>query len=369
MDQRNWIVIVPSNGEPIVNVGNRMHFVLLEEVAPELKTEANMWAAGVPIPENDERMLARGHINLLGRIRFEECPRNRNGIYDLVAQQIGRKTAKKKFKDSPFSDPINILELFIARGNNQHIPDEDDIADVKRFGMGLASVSASDMCDHLNRIMESENPAAAIRLAADTKCLRFMLPLVYDTQGFWQKYKKNSSELFQHLMLTFDYVCKHSDRLELRWAALLHDIGKLKAVWIDEDGRTRFHEGPNGEGANHEEVGPEMIKDMLINDLGMPMDLVNRICFFVRMHMFDHFDNKKGARNFVAEMGGVDNALDMLILRCGDVQGKPGQEKAEEEVEEMRELIQKVSTKGTEDWEKVDPDSELIAVLDEFDIL
>jgi len=368
-EKTNWVVKLPlDGGEPKTNIGNDQHFMLLQKIAPELGREINFWAANHKAPSNDEFILARGSINGMNRICFQECPHSRNKVYDAVqaAMQGKERTAKKKYKPSQFSDPLKILNMFVARAMNEYIPDEDNLSEIMRYGMGLASVSKEDMRSSLNQIMEAENPAAAIRLAEETKCLRFMLPVVADSKDFWQKYKKNSSELFQHLLLTLDYVAKHSDNTNLRWAALLHDIGKLEAVWVDEDGRTHFHKGPEGQGENHEEVSPIIVRD-LFDDLGMPDDMTDDVCFITRNHMFEHFDDEETAKKAVDQIGGVDKALDMLILRGGDVQGKPGQIKAEKEIDEMRELIMKDSVKSSDSWEEVEP--ELLVILIDSDII
>lgn len=364
-DKNNWVVVLPFSGEPKASTGYEPHFVLLEHMSPELSREANYWAAGLQAPPSSEYILARGYINHLNRICFEECAGNRNTVYDVVLNHIQnkRKTAKK----SPFFDVNNILTLFVTRAMNEHIPDEQDIFDVKKYIKNIANCSDEEIRDCLNDIMSAENPAAAIRLMEEVGALKLMLPEVSDTKGFWQRYKNTSSELFQHLLVCLDYVAKHSDKRNLRWAALLHDIGKLKAVWVDEKGRTKFHKGPEGQGENHEEVGPETIKEMF-DRLGMPNKDTEEVCFFVQEHMFEHFDNEKGAKKFIDTLGGEENAYDMLILRLGDIQNKPKQKEGEKEVEEMRELIAKVASKET-DWEKVDESGSLIVVLKEYDII
>lgn len=369
-------MVLPVNGEAVTKIGPDHHFMLLQQIAPDLKPEINMWAANAPVPKNDRYVLARGFVNPFGRICFNECSHQgslRNKVYDAVFNTLkGVKVANKddedeEFAPSPYSDPVQILNLFAARAMNEHIPDENDLQAVSRYGMGLASTPREEKLKYLNMIMDAENPAAAIRLAEQTNCLRFLLPELNDSVGFWQRYKRISTELFRHLVMTLDYVAKHSDDRDLRWAALLHDIGKLEAVWVDEDGRTRFRKGPEGQGANHEEVGPEMVKRMFDN-LGAQDEMINRICFFVREHMFEHFDNKKGAKSFLEQMGGPDSAYKMLILRGGDVQGKPGQEDAEKEIEDMRKLLDKVLKKDNE-WEIVDEDSDFFVVLVEHDII
>lgn len=364
-EEDNWIVLLPFKGEPVVNTGQKQHFLLLEEAAPQLKREINNWAVGNSAPMSDEHILARGHINHMNRICFQECPGNRNTIYDIVQGELSRqKTAKKT---SPFFDPQNILSLLVVRAQNEHVPDEEDLHNARLFSKNIANLPTKDIYECLDSVMSAENPAAAIRLAQQIGALLMMLPEVDETKGFWQKYKKTSSELFSHLLMTLDSVAKHSDNKILRWAALLHDVGKLRAVWVDEKGRTHFHTGPEGQGSDHEKVGCEMAREML-ERIEMPEEEIQEICFFIATHMFKHFDDKKGARAFLELMGGEEKADDMLTLRIGDMQGKPNTEEGKEEIAEMRKLIKKVCERPS-DWEEIEPDSHIIVLLEEFDII
>ncbi|MEI7441363.1 MAG: HD domain-containing protein, partial [bacterium] len=356
-DEENWIVLIPfDGGDSLSNIGYKHHFELLEEVAPDLHKEVNHWAAGLNAPMSGERILARGKINHLNKICFDECPGDRNVVYDIVFEKM--REPFKTSKASPYADVKNILALLVARARNEYIPDEEDLHDIMVYGRNIVQCEEEEILNCLNEVMSGENPAAAIRLAEQLKILQFMLPEVSDTKGFWQKYKKTSAELFTHLLMTLDRVARNSDKRNLRWAALLHDIGKLKAVWVDEDGRTHFHTGPDGQGGDHEKIGAEMAREML-EDLGMPEEDIKSICFMVGMHMFKHFDSEDQAKDFVEIMGGEDQAYEMLTLRVGDMQGKPKQAEGEEEIREMRKLIKKVCSK-TDDWERVAPDSELL---------
>lgn len=360
-DANNWVVLLPFDGEPRASSGSKNHFELLEEIAPELKKEINLWAAGISIPPSPEFILARGDINHMGRIRFQECPGSRNVVYDIVKQHLRQRIARS----TPYSEPDNILSMLVVRAMNEHIPDEQDLNDVMTYGRNIVDCDESDKFKCLDDIMKAENPAAAIRLAEQTKLLRYLIPEVADTKNFWQKYKKYSSELFTHLMMTLDCVAKHTngeEKKNLRWAALLHDIGKVKAVWIDNDGITKFNKGPNGD---HEKLGAEMAEELLTR-LGMPDKDREYVVFMIRNHMFDRFDDKKGAKKFVKDMGGVDRAYDMLTLGFADEQGKRRQEEKEERIIEMRKLIDKVARGG--DWEEIS-DPKVIVVLKDFDII
>lgn len=364
-EEENWVVVLPVSGEPKSNVGYKSHFELLKEIAPELEREINFWAAGLQCPPSPEVIIARGEVDHLNRILFQECLGDRNYVYDIVAKAID--IDHKFSKTSPFFETENILSLFVARSMNEHIPDEQDIADVKKYSKNLAGCSPDQIKECLESIMEAENPAAAIRLAGDTKSLRYLLPEVANTKDFWQRYKNTSSELYQHLLVTLDCVAKHSDNKNLRWAALLHDIAKPDVVWVDKKGRTHFHVGPEGQGANHEEVGVEIVKE-IFDRLGMSNEDTAEVCFFVGEHMFKHFDTQEGAQKFVESMGGEERAYDMLILRLGDIQNKPKQKEGEEEIKQMRKLIKKVCS-DDQDWEEVEPDSKFVIILEKHDII
>lgn len=364
----NWVVVLPfDGGQPLSAIDDKQHFELLESIRPDLTKEINYWAAGLRAPMEQDCILAKGNVLPNGRIRFHECPGNRNAIYDIVLSELEDK--KRVARASYYYEPRNILSLLVTRAQNENSPDEEVLFEAKKYVKNLATHDVEEIRDALNSIIESENPAAGIRLAQEIGALEYMLPEVAETKGFWQKYKKHSSELFQHLLLTLDAVAKHTgpEKRNLRWAALLHDVGKPKSVWVDEKGRTHFQPGPDGQGAAHQEVGAEVARDILTR-LKMPAEDVEEVCFFVAGHMMDDFDNKKGAKKFIKDMGGWENAYDMLTIRYGDGRGKPKQDKYEESYKTMLRLLMGLRSEK-EEWEELSSDSAIVVVLKKFDII
>lgn len=362
-DRENWVALIPFDGnEPSINIGYKHNFELLSEIAPDLIKEINHWAAGLRAPMSSERILACGWIDHLNRIHFHECPGDRNHVHALVSDKAN--SFKIEARKSPYFEPQNILSMLVVRAMNEHIPDERDLHEATLYGRNVVDCDQKEIFECLDAIMAAENPAAGIRLAEQIKVLRYLLPEVADTKNFWQKYKKHSSELFTHLMMSLDCVAKHTgeNKKNLRWAALLHDIGKVKTVWISKDGLTNWDGGPNGD---HHEVGGEM-SDELLKRLGMPEQDREEVVFFVKNHMFERFDNKKGAKEFINQMGGIEQAYDMLTLGLADEQGKRKQEEKEEAIYSMKELVDSVAR--NEDWEEI-LDPTIIVVLKNGDII
>ena len=119
----------------------------------------------------------------------------------------------------------------------------------------------------------------------------------------------------------------------MRWAALLHDIGKPKSFRTTDEGITKFK--------GHDSVGADMAFDIL-GRFGFDNDDREEIVFYVRNHMVDYFEDEKNAKKFVEKMGGRERAQNMLILCMGDAENKPDQKKDQAGILQMTELIKSI---------------------------
>ena len=126
--------------------------------------------------------------------------------------------------------------------------------------------------------------------------------------------------------------------LTLRWAALLHDIGKPVAFTLDEAGRGHFK--------GHAPLGGPMAQAIL-REMGAPEEQISRVGFLVTMHMARLSPDETRLRQ-LAERHGLDAVTQLLALQRADMQSKgvPGEEQTERFIQ-VEEILKTLS------WERV----------------
>ncbi len=102
-------------------------------------------------------------------------------------------------------------------------------------------VSKERISDEFNKIMESKKPSIGFYLMFDTGLLDYILPELKDLYGTEYIDGKGHKDNFSHTLEVLDKVAAKSDKLWLRWAALLHDIGKPVTKKYDPETGWTFH--------------------------------------------------------------------------------------------------------------------------------
>jgi tRNA nucleotidyltransferase (CCA-adding enzyme) len=194
----------------------------------------------------------------------------------------------------------------------------------------------------LDKLMSGDNPAKAVELAEATGIWDHILPDYAATIGFDQKNKHHSLLLNDHIREVLNLTAQQTQDVDVRWAALLHDIGKPQSQWFDNEGWGHYYENDAGEGKDHEKHGADMAQRIL-TDLKFPVDRIQRITHLVRWHMFPPFQSPGGARKYINRVGD-EHADDLLNLRWADSGGK-GYE-WDGNVPKMRQLVQGVRDAG-----------------------
>ncbi len=112
-------------------------------------------------------------------------------------------------------------------------------------------ITKERIVDELNKIMLSRRPSVGWGLLDKTGLLNIIFPELSALKGVETKDGKGHKDIFRHTMQVLDSVSAKSDNLWLRWAALLHDIGKPRTKSWDYSAGWTFH--------NHNYVGSKMI--------------------------------------------------------------------------------------------------------------
>ncbi|UWG96639.1 HD domain-containing protein [Dehalobacter sp. DCM] len=170
-------------------------------------------------------------------------------------------------------------------------------------------ISMERIREETNKILISDFPSRGISLLYKTGLLRYFLPEICSLADFDQHNPHHHKDVLEHTMLVLDAV---PNTLSLRWAALMHDIGKPAAFSLGEDGIGHFYE--------HHKLGADMARDILLR-LKFDHDTVKKVGILVYNHMY-RYDTLRTAsiKRFITRVG-VDNLDDLFALQLADVQG------------------------------------------------
>lgn len=165
----------------------------------------------------------------------------------------------------------------------------------------LEIISQERITDELNKIILAEKPSLGFKLLFDTKLLHEFFPEMVALQGVDKKNGKTHKDNFYHTLEVLDNIAENTNDLWLRWAAIMHDIGKPRTK--------RFHPKSGWTFHGHEEVGMRMTKG-IFKKLKLPQDgKLRYVQKLVRLHL----------RPIALVNGKVtDTAIRRLLFEAGD---------------------------------------------------
>lgn len=261
------------------------------------------------------------------------------GARDIEQRKL-RTTHPASFRE----DPTRLVRALVMHSRYGFNPDEPTRQQMRENAVRLPLESADAKQPIIEKLMKADRPAAGIRLAHETGLLPHIFPEVETHWDFDQNNPHHNYTLGEHLLNVLDGVSDLSDDPDLRMAALLHDVGKPASAWTNPDtGFNHYYRGPEGQGAQHEEVGAEMAQARL-DGLRWPKARSKRIVHLITHHMFPAFSGPKGARKFLHRVGD-EHANDLLTLRYADQRGKgqsPEELAARTSVDTQRGLVEQV---------------------------
>ncbi len=225
-----------------------------------------------------------------------------DGQADLTARLIRTVgIAEARFEE----DKLRKLRAVRFAAQKNFNLDEQLIAALKRDA-NLTGVSVERIFSELNKILLSDNASYGLRLLADSGLLAEIAPKLADMVGFDQKNPHHKYDLFEHTLRVVDYVPK---TLPLRWAALLHDVGKLDTMTIGDDGIGHFYDHQS-----HSVIFAEQ----LLNQLKAPNKLKQQVLNLVDKHMYKPVLEAKPLRRWINKIG-LDNVNDMVAFMRADM--------------------------------------------------
>ncbi len=194
-------------------------------------------------------------------------------------------------------------------------------------GVQLGAVSAERVRDELEKMMGAARPSRGLELLREAGLLEVWLPELERCRGVAQN-RFHAYDVYRHSLETCDAA--PPGKPVVRWAALLHDIGKPD---------TRVERGGEGTFYDHPQVGAELA-DRLLGRLRMAGDPRAAIVHLVREHMFDYRPAWSDAalRRWLRRVG-PEHVADLFDLRIADVLGNGLRQGFPPQLEEMRTRI------------------------------
>ncbi len=247
----------------------------------------------------------------LNKDRYGELLDPFDGISDL--EQCTIRTPLDP--DITFSDdPLRMMRAIRFATQLGFYLDRPTYDAIERNKERIKIITKERIVDELNKIMLSRRPSVGWKLLDSTGLLPLIFPELATLKGVETKEGRGHKDVFLHTLQVVDNVADKSCNLWLRWAALLHDIGKPKSKAWDPTAGWTFY--------NHNYLGAKMIPRIFRN-MKMPQnEKMDYVVKMVDLHMrpinlIEDTVTDSAVRRLLFEAG--NDIEDLMILCDADI--------------------------------------------------
>lgn len=227
-------------------------------------------------------------------------------------------------------DPLRVIRGLRFVSELDLDPVEETLQQMREHAPSVALVSgervggglSADGLGELSRLLLGEQPAKALRIARDTGVLQHLIPEYVPAIGFMEANEAQPLPLEEHIFQVVQAAADARARLEVRLAALLHDLGKPHAQGLEE----------------HAEAGAEIAAPVLAR-LRYPAHVQRHVRRLIAEHSYRVDATPVDARRFLARHGD-ELALDLSDFRAADLRAKSVSPEALDEAERFRALLE-----------------------------
>ena len=280
----------------------------------------------------------------LNKDRFGELVDPFDGVYDMEDGIIRTPLDP----DITFSDdPLRMLRCIRFATQLNFFIEEETFDALQRNADRIKIISGERVEEELNKIMMTKTPSKGFVDLQRCGLLPLIMPELSALDIIETKNGRAHKNNFYHTLEVLDNVSRRSDNLWLRWAALMHDIGKARSKRWDPIAGWTFH--------NHNFIGAKMVPE-IFRRMKLPMDAkMKYVQKLADLHMrpiaiADDVVTDSAVRRLINDAG--DDIDDLMILCEADITSK-NQVRKQQFLENFRMVREKLTDLKEKDFKRL----------------